>query len=162
MGLSRKGGNRPKPAMNVTPLVDVVLVLLIIFMVVLPAMEEGISIDIPSIDHSDETTSDDAQTEPFMISIARNGAFFFDNTRVPAAQFEEFLTERHERQPSRRVVLRLDGQAPYVRVRELMAICRQIGFPGVSLRVNQRNDDDEDSASRASAPTNSAGALALR
>ena len=160
MGLSRKGGNRPKPAMNVTPLVDVVLVLLIIFMVVLPAMEEGVTIDIPSIDHSDETTSEDAQAEPFMISVARSGMYFFDNTPVPPAEFEEFLAERHRRQPQRRVVLRLDGQAPYLHVRELMATCRQIGFPGVSLRVNQRNDDD--GAATASASHSNPGALAQR
>ena len=53
-GLSRKGGaSRPKPHMNVTPLVDVVLVLLIIFMIVIPAMEEGLNLEVPQVENPD-------------------------------------------------------------------------------------------------------------
>lgn len=145
MGLGRKKNrHRPKPTMNVTPLVDVVLVLLIIFMVVLPALQDGITVDLPTIDNVDDPQ--DSEMEPFMLTIARNGAYYFDQTPIRTAEMEEFLTQQHRAQPRRKIVLRADGGVQYVRVREMMHVCRQVGFPGVSLRVNGRNQDDQSGA----------------
>ncbi len=141
MGLGRKKKkNRPKPTMNVTPLVDVVLVLLIIFMVVLPALQDGVTVDLPTIDNVD--APQDSEMEPFMLTIARNGAYYFDQTPIRTSELEEFLTQQHRAQPRRKIVLRADGGVQYVRVREMMHTCRMIGFPGVSLRVNGRNQDE--------------------
>lgn len=140
MALGRKKNrSRPKPAMNVTPLVDVVLVLLIIFMVVLPALQDGITVDLPTIDNVDDPQ--DSEMEPFMLTIARNGAYYFDQTPIRTSEMEAFLAQRHRAQPRRKIVLRADGGVQYVRVREMMHVCRQIGFPGVSLRVNGRNQE---------------------
>jgi biopolymer transport protein ExbD len=137
--LSRKGRSAIKPHMNVTPLVDVVLVLLIIFMVVIPAMEQGLQIDVPGIVNADEEEKN--AVDPFLLSVAANGQMYFENTAMPADRFEEFLREANAREPSRRLVLRGDRTVSYEHVRSLLAIVRHIGFPGVSLRVNQRPGD---------------------
>jgi biopolymer transport protein TolR len=138
--LSRKGGlGRPKPQMNVTPLVDVVLVLLIIFMIVIPAMEEGLNLHVPSIANVDEQDTTD-QNEPFLLSITREGSFYLDDRRLPPDQYLEHLRAAHRRQPARRLVLRGDRGVRYALVRDLFRNVQEVGFPGVSLRVNRRQD----------------------
>ena len=137
--LSRKGHRAITPQMNVTPLVDVVLVLLIIFMVVIPAMEQGLQIDVPGIVNAD--AEDENAVDPFVLSVAASGQMYFENTAMPADRLEAFLREANRREPSRRLVLRGDRAVSYEHVRSLLAVVRRIGFPGVSLRVNQRPGD---------------------
>jgi biopolymer transport protein ExbD len=134
--------------MNVTPLVDVVLVLLIIFMVVIPAMEQGLQIEVPGIAHADD--EDENAVDPFVLSVSANGQMYFENTAMPEDRFEEFLRAANRREPRRRLVLRGDRTVRYEHVRSLLAIVRRIGFPGVSLRVSQRQGDrDAESPTRA-------------
>jgi len=137
--LSRKGSSRPTPVMNVTPLVDVVLVLLIIFMVVIPAMEQGLDVEVPAIVHPDE--KQESAVDPFLLSVTRDGTMYFENTPMDPAHLESFLREANRREPQRKIVLRGDRGVRYARVRDLLRVCRDIGFPGVSLRVNQRSED---------------------
>ena len=137
--LSRKSKGRPRPQMNVTPLVDVVLVLLIIFMVVIPAMEDGVPLDLPRIANVDP--EEEGALDPFVLSIRSNGDMFFEDQRLPEEGFEQHLREANQREPRRRIVLRGDSNVRYQEARELFAMCQDIGFPGVSLRVNQREGD---------------------
>jgi biopolymer transport protein TolR len=137
--LSRKGARAIAPHMNVTPLVDVVLVLLIIFMVVIPAMEQGLNIDVPGITNADD--EEENAVDPFVLSIAANGAMFLDNTPLDPAALEQELRAANGREPRRRLVLRGDRVVRYESVRGLLAIVQNIGFPGVSLRVKQRAGD---------------------
>lgn len=139
--LSRRSSERPRPVMNVTPLVDIVLVLLIIFMVVIPAMEKGAQIDLPSIFNVDDEAK--SRTDPFTLSLDADGNMYLESDRLDADTFEERLREANRNEPSRRLILRADSQVPYEEARDLFAITQRIGFPGISLRVNQRGAAEE-------------------
>jgi biopolymer transport protein TolR len=132
-----RGGFRPQPSMNVTPLVDVVLVLLIIFMVVVPMMEKS-AVELPGIFHVDADPK--GKTDPFTLSLTTDGAMFFERERLDPDRFRVRLSDAQQREPTRRLVLRADRSASYGEVRKLFKICQEIGFPGISLRVNQRRD----------------------
>jgi biopolymer transport protein ExbD len=127
---------RPQPVMNVTPLVDVVLVLLIIFMVVIPMMEKSAHVELPSIFNVDPEAK--AKTDPFTLSLTSDGSMYFDRDRLDEASFISKLRDANQREPQRRLVLRADRVARYADVRKLFKACQEIGFPGISLRVNER------------------------
>jgi len=131
--------------MNVTPLVDVVLVLLIIFMVVIPAMEQGLDVEVPAMVHPD--LRQESAVDPFLLSVTRDGTMYFENTPMDPARLEAFLREANRREPQRKIVLRGDRGVHYAQFRRLLSVCRDIGFPGVSLRVNHSSDPDENGAS---------------
>lgn len=137
--LSRNTKGRPEPVMNVTPLVDVVLVLLIIFMVVIPMMQSGATVELPSIFNIDDDPK--GETDPFTLSITADGAMFFEKEQLPPDQFESRLEEANQKHPERRLILRADQKTDYEEVRELFKICQQLGFPGISLRVNEQEDE---------------------
>jgi biopolymer transport protein ExbD len=130
---------RPTPAMNVTPLVDVVLVLLIIFMVVIPAMEKSARVDLPGIFNVDEEAK--GKTDPFTLSLTQDGTMFFEQDRLEPDAFIAKLRDANEREPSRRLILRADRAARYADVRALFKVCQEVGFPGISLRVNELKQD---------------------
>lgn len=137
-GLSKKTA-RAKPVMNVTPLVDVVLVLLIIFMVIVPMLDHNVQVTLPSIFNIDEHNR--GQADPFTLSISRDGRLFFEEELLDSGSFAERLRQANQNEPRRRLVLRADRQTRYAEVRNLFRVCQQIGFPGISLRVNQRGED---------------------
>jgi biopolymer transport protein TolR len=136
--MKRFGGKRakPSPSMNVTPLVDVVLVLLIIFMVVLPSMENDAPVELPSIFNVDEDPR--GRMDPVTISITSDARLFLESDALPRDQIEARLREIHEAEPLRRVILRGDASLRYEEVRSVFRLCQGIGFPGVSLRVGER------------------------
>ncbi|WP_373048686.1 ExbD/TolR family protein [Vulgatibacter sp.] len=135
-GSRRKGG--AKPEINVTPLVDVVLVLLIIFMVVTPQMESGASVDLPSIQFPDEEGK--GKLDPIELTYTAAGQYLIHKEAIPADRLEERLAQMHEAEPNRRLVLRGDVKLQYGQVRGLFTMCERIGFPGVSLVVSESGD----------------------
>lgn len=135
MRMLSRAGSRPQPVMNVTPLVDVVLVLLIIFMVIVPMLDKTAHIELPGIFHADEEPK--GKTDPFTLSFTTDGRMYFEEAELDADAFEARLVQALEREPTRRLILRADRNAPYGTVRKLFAKCQKIGFPGISLRVNE-------------------------
>jgi len=127
---------RPKPVMNVTPLVDVVLVLLIIFMVVIPMMGQSAAVVLPSIFNVDPEAK--GKTDPFTLSLTSDGTMYFEKEQLTPEHFLDTLREANRREPTRRLVLRADQAARYGDVRKLFKNCQELGFPGLSLRVNER------------------------
>ncbi|MBN1652264.1 MAG: biopolymer transporter ExbD [Deltaproteobacteria bacterium] len=139
-----------RPVMNVTPLVDVVLVLLIIFMVVIPALEDSLNIEVPGISNVDDYEK--SKVEPFVLSLTKDGEFFLDETAVPPERLQQALAQAVRRAPGRRLVLRADRKVLYSEVRKSYQVAQKVGFPGVSLRVNRRKSENDSTpgASRAS------------
>ena len=136
-----RSANRPQPVMNVTPLVDVVLVLLIIFMVVIPMMEKSVTVELPSIFHVDAEAK--GKTDPFTLSLTKDGSMYFEQEKLEPDAFKEKLTAALHQESGRRLVLRADRSAHYGDVRKLFKACQDIGFPGISLRVSELKTDQK-------------------
>jgi biopolymer transport protein TolR len=129
--------SRPQlePAINVTPLVDVMLVLLIIFMVITPTLAEGAEISLPSILSVDKTPKD---LEPIDVALLKDGSILLDKAPVEADRLEARVSELHAKDTTRRAMLKADSAVPYKRVRETFGMLQKVGFHGVALRVVQR------------------------
>jgi biopolymer transport protein TolR len=124
-----------KPEINITPLVDVVLVLLIIFMVVAPQMEAGASVTLPSILNPDQGNG---ALEPTTVTLTKDGKLYFEKEVVEESVLVEKLTKLHEARPTARVVLKADSAVAYGKVRAMFKRCQEIGFPGAALQVIDR------------------------
>ncbi|PZR03862.1 MAG: biopolymer transporter ExbD [Archangium gephyra] len=124
-----------KPEINITPLVDVVLVLLIIFMVVTPQMEAGASVTLPAISNPDKGNG---ALEPTTVTLTRDGRFFFEKEQLGETALLEKLKVLHETKPETRVVLKADSGLAYGKVRAMFKRCQELGFPGASLQVIDR------------------------
>jgi len=124
-----------KPEINITPLVDVVLVLLIIFMVVAPQMEAGASVVLPSIANPDKGNG---ALEPTTVTLTKDGRFFFEKEELTEESLVAKLKALHEAKPETRVVLKADTSLAYGKVRAMFKRCQELGFPGASLQVIDR------------------------
>ena len=138
----RKSGAVPE--INVTPLVDVVLVLLIIFMVIAPALEHGERVELPGIQQPDKEQK--GKLDPITVTVGRSGAVYLEKTPTTVEALPAQLADIHAREPDRRVVLKGDGLLDYQKVRDVFLLVQNAGFPGVSLQVQKRGggkDKDE-------------------
>ena len=131
-----------QPDINVTPLVDVVLVLLIIFMVVAPALQQDVPLDLPGIFNPDPESQN--AVDPIKVSVPRAGEFHLDGDRLDLDGVVSRLIDLHMGDPERRLVLRADQKLPYAQLRGVMARIQQIGFPGVNFMVGERHRDEGD------------------
>jgi biopolymer transport protein ExbD len=134
MQVEAAGGKKrgPQPIINVTPLVDVVLVLLIIFMLVIPNMQEGKTIDMVKVDVADKLAD---QVEPLVVTIDRNEVFTLGEHDMSRNDVIAALQQAHASNPRQRVLLRGDAALPYVTVREFFHEVQQMGFASVALAV---------------------------
>ena len=123
--------------MNVTPLVDVVLVLLIIFMVVAPRMEQDVQVDLPGIFNPDPEV--ETSLDPLKVTVARSGEYYINDQKYGLDDAIEVLSSEHATEPLRRLVLRADAKLTYGQMREIFARAQKVGFPGIALMVGEKN-----------------------
>jgi len=150
------------PEMNVTPLVDVVLVLLIIFMVVAPRMEQDVQVDLPGIFNPDPEM--ETSVDPLKVTVARSGEYYINDQKFGLDDAIEVLSSEHAAEPLRRLVLRADAKLTYGHMREIFARAQKVGFPGIALMVGERNrpggktSPHEDAVAQQPQPTSEGGA----
>ena len=126
-----------QPVMNVTPLVDVVLVLLIIFMVVAPRLAQDVPVELPGVMHTDPVPA--AGEGALTVTVAATGDVWLQGTRYDEPGALAVLQAAHEADPQRRLAVRGDARASYRQIRSLCALAQKIGFPGVALLVGERH-----------------------
>ncbi len=130
---SRRGHRRaPMAEINVTPLVDVMLVLLIIFMVTAPLLVTGVPVELPE----SRANALDQRDEPVEIAIDKQGATFIDGTEVPPAELparlEEIAAAQDPNDP-RQIMLRGDTTISYGQMMRVMGELNRAGLNSVSL-----------------------------
>jgi biopolymer transport protein ExbD len=126
-----------QPDMNVTPLVDVVLVLLIIFMVVAPRMDQDVQVELPGIFNPDPDVK--AQVDPLKLSVAKKGEYYINEQMYDLDAAIDMLSAEHAADPYRRLVLRADARLTYGDVRDILSRAQKVGFPGMALMVGERH-----------------------
>ncbi len=123
-----------KSQINVTPLVDVCLVLLIIFMVVTPMLQKGIDVALPETKVPEKMPENSKQ---LTISIKQDGSVFVSQNWVPDDQVAAQLKGIHDQSPDKAVVLKGDRRLKYKKVREVMKLINEAGFSRVGLVVEK-------------------------
>ena len=125
-GRARKGA---LSEINVTPLVDVMLVLLIIFMISAPLLTVGVPIELPKT----EAAAVNDQIEPLSISIRRDGAIFIQESQTPFADLGVQLKAMAGNGLDKPIYVRADGAAQYAVVAQVMARLQSAGFTSINL-----------------------------
>src|ERR1700712_2271984 len=120
-GRGRRRRGRPRRGalseINVTPLVDVMLVLLIVFMISAPLLTAGVPVELPKT----EAGSLQDQNEPLTLTIRANGQIFVKEDQVPCAPLAPRLHEMAAPTTTKPIYVRADGKAPYAVVAQVMA-----------------------------------------
>jgi biopolymer transport protein ExbD len=125
------------PDINITPLVDVCLVLLIIFMVIAPALSEGALLELPRAVTADPKPKD---ANPIELAMGVDGVIVLEKEKIEFTGLKDKVTALHAADPKRSLMLKMDHKAPYKQVRDLFALVQEVGFRGLLLKVSDKKD----------------------
>lgn len=126
-------GYRPMAEINVTPFVDIMLVLLIVFMVTAPLLTAGVPIDLP--DSEAKAMSED-DNKPLEVSLDKKGNIFVGETEVKEARLIALLGSLTNNDPDRRIYIRADQSLDYGQVMKVLGNINGAGFRKVALISN--------------------------
>jgi biopolymer transport protein TolR len=122
---------------NVTPLVDVMLVLLVIFMVTAPMIQQGVEVNVPRVSAS----ALPGKEEQFVVSITRNQEVYLNDTKLGLDQLTEKLQAIAIARPDREVFVRADEEVPYGTVIKTMAAIKAAGIENVGMVTEMPRSD---------------------
>ncbi len=129
LGHRRQGAYRPMSEINITPMVDVMLVLLIIFMVTAPLMTVGVPVDLPKT----SARAINQPSEPLVVSITAKGKVFVQETEIPLDNLAARLRAITANRPDTKIFVRGDRTVAYGRIMQVMGTINAAGFSKVAL-----------------------------
>ena len=128
-------GKRPKAMPDITPIVNVALVLLIVFMVIMPMVREGIEVDTPQADHVEKLTENAENL--VVLSIREDGALYVNLNAVDIFGLKQELALAYRGQVGIPIIIKGAKNLPYREILELMEICQAVGAPAVDLMAKK-------------------------
>jgi biopolymer transport protein ExbD/biopolymer transport protein TolR len=133
----RDEGSKVTSDINVTPMVDVMLVLLIIFMVITPMLQKGVSVDMAKVNNP--TPMEDADKEDaLLVSVTRDGSVYFGSDRTTIDILTTKVKDRLANKPDKRVYVKADMRARYGGVVQVVDAVRAAGVDDLGLLTEQR------------------------
>jgi biopolymer transport protein ExbD len=131
------GGQGYKAEINVTPLVDVVLVLLIIFMVVTPLLQKGMAVELPEARNVGEKKS---KREQVLLTVTVGGQIFLEDKEVIKDELVKTVRQRLSFNPGLEIFIKGDRRLNYEEVRSVMSCCQKSGVKRVVLATKERKE----------------------
>ncbi len=129
----RSRAHRPMAEINVTPMVDVMLVLLIVFMVTAPLLTTGVPVDMPK---AEARAIKDDDNKPLEVTITKDNLLYVGETKVERDRLIELLTAMTNNDPERRIYIRADQALSYGMVMDILGGLNKAGFRKVALLSN--------------------------
>ncbi len=120
---------------NVTPLVDVCLVLLIVFMLVMPILQAGVKVDLPK---TEKAPSMPAQKDQLTVSIKEDGSLWVRGTQTSEKDLRTVLATFHQAEPDQDVIVRGDRTLQYEKVSEVLTVLSDVGYARIGLATERK------------------------
>ena len=137
MALARRDeGKKVNSNINVTPMVDVMLVLLIIFMVITPMLQKGVSVDMARV-NSPTPMPDADKEDSLLVAVMRDGQIFFGTDRIKAEDLTAKVKDRLANKVDKRIFIKADARAKYGNVVDVVDNVRAAGVDDVGLLTEQ-------------------------
>ncbi|HXX27080.1 MAG TPA: biopolymer transporter ExbD [Terriglobales bacterium] len=133
----RNEGAKVNSDINVTPMVDVMLVLLIIFMVITPMLQKGVSVDLAKVNNP-ESMPDADKEDALVVAVMRDGKIFFGNDQTAPDQLTQKVKDRLASRVDKRVFIRADARAKFGSVVSVVDNVRSAGVDELGLLTDQR------------------------
>jgi len=133
----RNEGAKISSDINVTPMVDVMLVLLIIFMVVTPMLQKGVSVDMAQVNNPEQMPDADKE-DALLVSVTRDGHVFFGTDEISIDNLTTKVKDRIANRPDKRVYVKADMRAHFGNVVQVVDGVRSAGVDDLGLLTDQR------------------------
>jgi biopolymer transport protein TolR len=133
----RDEGKKVNSDINVTPMVDVMLVLLIIFMVVTPMLQKGVSVDMAKVNNPEQMPDADKE-DALLVSVTRDGQVYFGSDQMSIDTLTTKVKDRLANKPDKRVYVKADMRARYGAVVQVVDAVRAAGVDDLGLLTDQR------------------------
>ena len=140
MGMAVGGGNKYNSEINVTPMVDIMLVLLIIFMVITPLLQSGVSVALPKEMRNPEEDPAIIKESSFVVAITKDNEYYVGKDKVEITDLRDQITQSMEnKRPEERIVyIKSDVNANYGSVVEAINTIRQAGIDQIGLVADKK------------------------